>query len=91
MLQQPKRDYRGWMLWILATAVVGLFSTLIAQDHLHRVEMKESATELTRCQSERTKAEAAFRAEISALYKEVQAYREEVFTQAMQYHKIKKK
>lgn len=75
------------MLWILATAVVGLFSTIIAQDHLHRVEAKESATELTRCQSERTKAEAAFRAEISAIYKDVQAFREEIYRQSMQRNK----
>ncbi len=79
------------MLWILATAVVGLFSTLIAQDHLHRAEMKESATELTRCQSERTKAEAEFRAEISALFKEVQAFREEIYTQSMQRNKRQRK
>ena len=70
----------------MIAAIAGLFAALIEQNNQHRAEIERKDQELIKCQEERTKAEAAFRAEISSLFREVQAFREEIYktTQAQQ-------
>lgn len=70
-------EVQRWMLWVMALAIIGLGSTIVALHHEHKIEVNQLRTELTTCQNERTKSEQAFRQELRTMYKEVLEYREE--------------
>ena len=82
-IQQPKRgEVARWMVGLMATAIVALFAALLRSYSVNADTISQKDAEIRHCQEERTKAEAAFRLEITALYKEVQAFREEIYRQA---------
>lgn len=79
------------MVGLMATAIVALFTALLSSYHTSAESIRQKDAEIKFCQEERTKAEAAFRLEITALYKEVQAFREEIYrTSQSQQRRLKK-
>ena len=70
------------MLWLMASAVVAMAAALVYQDKINREQNAIREKDLIQCQNERTRAETAFRMELTALYKEVQDFREEIYRQA---------
>ncbi len=67
------------MVGLMATAIVALFAALLRSYSVNADAINQKDAEIRHCQEERTKAEAAFRQEITALYKEVQEFREEIY------------
>lgn len=83
-ITQPKRgEVARWMLWLMASAIAAMSVALIALYQRSEDRLKEKDAEIMDCQEKRNQAEAAFRAEISALYKEVQEFREEIYRTSM--------
>jgi len=79
------------MLWVLVLGIVGLSSTVWSLYQTNAEIIRQKDAEIKHCQEERTKAEAAFRLEISAMFREVQAFREEIYrTSQSQQRRIKK-
>jgi len=79
------------MLWILATAVAALSAAIAVQDRAHRKDLHLKDAELAKCLEDRTRAETAFRAEISALFREVQTFREDIYRQSQSQQRALKK
>jgi len=91
-ITQPKRgEVARWMLWVLVLGIVGLSSTVWRLYQTNAETIRQKDAEIKHCQEEWRKAEAAYRLELTNIFREVQDFREEVYrTSQSQQRRIKK-